>query len=197
MVLCSSQPFTSRDLGTVLGVRYAEAGVGQGQALIRALCSHPATGRFIGAKLARHFVADDPPPEAVAQVATAFSRSGGDLKEVALAVVGLSQAWDPQHRKIRTPQDWLTAVLRAFDAAEAPRGLSAMSGQLRHRLWAPPSPKGFGDTVREWADPDSLMNRAELARTIARRVGRRVDPAGLVDLIEVTGGRPSSRVGSG
>ena len=174
---------------TVLGVRYAEAGVGQGHALIRDLCSHPATGRFIGAKLVRHFVADDPPPP-VAQVAAAFSRSGGDLKEVARAVVGLSEAWDPQHRKIRTPQDWLTAVLRAFGASEAPRGLSAMSGQLRHRLWAPPSPKGFGDTVREWADPDSLMNRAELARTIARRVGRRVDPAGLVDLIEVTAGDP-------
>ena len=175
---------------TVLGVRYAEAGVGQGQALIRALCFHPATGRFIAAKLVRHFVADDSPPAAVAQVATAFSRSGGDLKEVARAVVGLSEAWDPQHRKIRTPQDWLTAVLRAFDAREAPRGLSAMAGQLRHRLWAPPSPKGFGDTVREWADPDSLMNRAELARTIARRVGRRVDPAGLVELIEVAAGDP-------
>ena len=118
------------------------------------------------------------------------SRSGGDLKEVARAVVGLSEAWDPQHRKIRTPQDWLTAVLRAFDAREAPRGLSAMAGQLRHRLWAPPSPKGFSDTVRGWADPDSLMNCAELARTIARRVGRRVDPAGLVELIEVAAGDP-------
>ena len=138
----------------------------------------------------RHFVADDPPAAAVAQVVAAFSSGGGDLKEVARAVVGLSSAWDPQHRKIRTPQDWLTAVLRALNAPEAPRGLAAMSGQLRHRLWSPPSPKGFGDTVGEWADPDSLMNRAELARTIARRVGRRVDPAGLVDLIEVTAGDP-------
>ena len=37
-------------------------------------------------------------------------------------------------------------------------------------MWAPPSPKGFGDTLREWGDPDSLMNRAELARTLARRI---------------------------
>ena len=190
MASCSSQPFTSRDLAPSWVSAMRRRGVGQGHALIRDLCSHPATGRFIGAKLVRHFVADDPPPPPVAQVAAAFSRSGSDLKEVARAVVGLSEAWDPQHRKIRTPQDWLTAVLRAFGASEAPRGLSAMSGQLRHRLWAPPSPKGFGDTVREWADPDSLMNRAELARTIARRVGRRVDPAGLVDLIEVTAGDP-------
>ena len=37
--------------------------------------------------------------------------------------------------------------------------------QLRHPLWSPQAPKGFGDTTQEWADPDSLLNRAELART--------------------------------
>jgi uncharacterized protein (DUF1800 family) len=41
--------------------------------------------------------------------------------------------------------------------------------QLRMPLWSPGSPKGFGDLQREWADPDSLLNRAELARTISRR----------------------------
>ena len=175
---------------TVLGVRYRDAGVGQGEAVIRALCSHPSTGRFIATKLVRHFVADDPPAAAVARVAAAFSTSGGDLKRVARTVVGLSEAWDPDHRKIRTPQDWLTAVLRGLGAREAPQGLAALSGQLRHPLWSPSSPKGFGDTVREWADPDSLMNRAELARTIAGRASRGVDPAGLVDLIDVPVGDP-------
>ena len=109
---------------------------------------------------------------------------------MARTVVGLSEAWDPDHRKIRTPQDWLTAVPRGLGAREAPQGLAALSGQLRHPLWSPSSPKGFGDTVREWADPDSVMNRAELARTIAGRASRGVDPAGLVDLIDVPVGDP-------
>ena len=113
---------------TVLGVRYAEAGVGQGHALIRDLCSHPATGRFIGAKLVRHFVADDPPPPPVAQVAAAFSRSGSDLKEVARVVVGLSEAWDPQHRKIRTP------ALRRRGRRRA--ASSPGAGSQRTRSWA-------------------------------------------------------------
>ena len=49
--------------------------------------------------------------------------------------------------------------------------------QLRHPLWSPQAPKGFGDTTQEWADPDSLLNRAELARTVARRLrARQIDP---------------------
>ena len=42
--------------------------------------------------------------------------------------------------------------------------------QLRHPLWSPASPKGFSDATTDWADPDSLLNRAELARSVARRL---------------------------
>jgi uncharacterized protein (DUF1800 family) len=58
---------------------------------------------------------------------------------------------------------------------------------LRQPLWSPPAPKGWGDTRAEWADPDSLMNRAELARTMADRLNRladRIDPAALLELVE-------------
>jgi len=63
--------------------------------------------------------------------------------------------------------------------------------QLRHPLWAPQAPKGFGDTVQEWADPDSLLNRAELARTIARRMRDvRLDAAALLEVVDVGAGDP-------
>ena len=63
--------------------------------------------------------------------------------------------------------------------------------QLRHPLWSPQAPKGFGDTTQEWADPDSLLNRAELARTIARRLrAQRIDPRGLLDVVDVPAGDP-------
>jgi uncharacterized protein (DUF1800 family) len=63
--------------------------------------------------------------------------------------------------------------------------------QLRHPLWSPQSPKGFGDQTQEWADPDSLLNRAELARSVARRLRvQRVDPRGLLESVEVPAGDP-------
>jgi uncharacterized protein (DUF1800 family) len=63
--------------------------------------------------------------------------------------------------------------------------------QLRHPLWAPQAPKGFGDTMQEWADPDSLLNRAELARTLARRMrDARLDAAALLDVVDTGGADP-------
>ena len=157
--------------------------------MVRSLVRHPSTARFLATKLVRHFVADDPPQRAVDTVADVFTPSGGDLREVARAVVGLPEAWDPSHRKIRTPQDWAVAALRALGVREVPEPLPALLNQLRQPLWAPPSPKGWGDTVREWADPDSLMNRAELARSLARRA-RDVRPEALVAALDVAASDP-------
>ena len=170
---------------TVRDVRYSQSGVEQGEAAIRDLCASPAAAHFIATKLVRHFVADDPPSSAVDRVAAAYTSSRGNLKEVAQAVAGLPEAWDPAHRKIRTPQDWLIAVIRSTGTKEAPEQMMALTQQLRHPLWRPSSPKGFGDTVNEWADSDSLMNRAELARTVGNRADGKVDPAAVARLIDM------------
>jgi uncharacterized protein (DUF1800 family) len=175
---------------TLLGRTYPEGGVREGEAAIRDLCAHPSTARFLAAKLVTHFVADDPPARAVDRVADAFARSGGDLRETAGALIDLDEAWDPALRKFRTPQDWLVAVLRALGAREAPREAIEALRQLRHTLWAPGAPRGYGDVRREWADPDALMNRAELARSISRRVAgadRTPDPRVLLGVMEVAG----------
>jgi uncharacterized protein (DUF1800 family) len=176
---------------TVLGARYAEAGVEEGERVIRVLCRHPSTARFIGTKLVTHFVADDPPPQAVDRVARTFRDTDGDLRAVASSLVDLQEAWDDRTRKFRTPQDWLIAVLRAFNTTDVNESVMPLLRQLRHPLWSPQAPKGFGDKTQEWADPDSLLNRAELARTVARRLrARRVDPRGLLEVVDIPASDP-------
>ena len=176
---------------TLLGTRYREAGVEEGERAIRVLCRHPATARFVARKLVVHFVADDPPEAAVTRVAGVFTQTNGDLRAVSRSLVELPEAWTDGTRKFRTPQDWLVAVLRAFSAQDANIALLPLLRQLRHPLWAPQAPKGFGDTMQEWADPDSLLNRAELARTIARRtVKNDVDPRALLDVVDVAPNDP-------
>ncbi|MEE2900092.1 MAG: DUF1800 domain-containing protein, partial [Gemmatimonadota bacterium] len=96
---------------TVLGKRYQPGGIREGEQAIRDLCAHPATANFVAGKLVQHFVADVPPPRAVEEIAGAFRETGGDLKAVALALVDLEEAWSPDSKKFRTPQDWLVAVL--------------------------------------------------------------------------------------
>jgi uncharacterized protein (DUF1800 family) len=176
---------------TILGVRYDAAGVQQGERAIRSLCRHPSTANFVATKLVAHFVSDNPPAAAVQRVAQVFRESDGDLRAVAGALIDLPEAWTDGNRKFRTPQDWLVAVLRAFNAEQANDNIVPVLRQLRHPLWSPQSPKGFGDTTQEWADPDSLLNRAELARTLTRRViTERVDPAALLEVVDVNGADP-------
>ena len=180
---------------TVLGVRYDEAGVREGERAIRAFCAHSSTAQFVARKLVAHFVADDPPANAVDRVAEAFRESGGDLRVVSRALVELPEAWSEETRKFRTPQEWYIAVARAFRAERAADAAPAILRQLRHPLWSPPAPKGFGDTVQEWADPDSLLNRAELSRSLARRMGAQaIDPSLLLDVVDAGADDPLRRM---
>ena len=191
---------------TVLGVRYADAGLDEGERVIRALVRHPSTARFLATKLVTHFVSDEPPPAAIDRIARVFRDTDGDLRAVSAALIDLPEAWDERARKFRTPQEWLVAVFRALNADDVGENVMPILRQLRHPLWSPQAPKGFGDKTQEWADPDSLLNRAELARTVARRVrpstaargalsrveGRRaaVDPRLLLDVVDVPAGDP-------
>ena len=176
---------------TVLKERYKEDGLAEGERAIRALCRHPSTARFVAAKLATHFISDDPPPAAVDRLAHAFRSSDGDLKVVSRALIDEPEAWREDSRKFRTPQDWFIAVMRAFGATEVNPNAPVLLRQLRQPLWSPPSPKGFGDAMQEWADPDSLLNRGELARTISRQpaVGA-LDPRTLLEVVDVPAGNP-------
>jgi uncharacterized protein (DUF1800 family) len=176
---------------TVLGTKYSEAGVAEGENAIRALCRHPSTARFVATKLVTHFVSDEPPAAAVDRIAKVFRDSEGDLRAVSAALIELPDAWNDGARKFRTPQEWLVAMLRAFNANEVPETVMPILRQLRHPLWSPQAPKGFGDATQEWADPDSLLNRAELARSVTRRLRvQRVEPRDLLDVVDVPADDP-------
>ena len=176
---------------TVLKERYSEAGVEEGERVIRALCRHPSTAQFVATKLVTHFVSDEPPAAAVERVARVFRSSDGDLKAVARALVDEPEAWREDARKFRAPQDWFVAVLRALGVNDASQNAPVVLRQLRQPVWSPAAPKGFGDAMAEWADPDSLLNRGELARTISKLPAmRELDPRSLLDVVDVPAGNP-------
>lgn len=177
----------------VLGVRYKEAGEDEGVRAIRDLARHPKTARFLATKIARHFIADDPPPSAIERLAERWLETEGDLRSVAAALVELDETWDEAHQKFRTPQDWLVAVLRAVGVQQVGPNLGLILRQLRHAVWAASAPTGYGDRTVDWADPDSLMNRAELARTATNRLLRdlqSIDPASIAEVVDVPSDDP-------
>jgi len=68
----------------VLGRDYKEDGVDEGLTALSDLATRPQTARHIATKLARHFVADDPPQAAIDTLAATFMKTDGDLREVSL-----------------------------------------------------------------------------------------------------------------
>jgi uncharacterized protein (DUF1800 family) len=167
---------------TLLGKTYREAGAGEADAALEDLARHPSTARFIAAKLARHFIADSPPPEAVAALAETFTRSDGDLAAVYRRLIDLDAAWGGDG-KYRAPYDWVVAIFRAF-GAEAPdrasRAVQALN-QLGQRLYFAPSPAGWPDDSAAWLAPESLLARVDYAEAVGRSKGDS-DPLQLADL---------------
>ncbi len=43
-----------------------------------------------------------------------FLETQGDLKELAIALINLPEAWAPELRKLKTPQDYTVSALRAL-----------------------------------------------------------------------------------
>ncbi|WP_027286004.1 DUF1800 domain-containing protein [Rubritepida flocculans] len=155
---------------TLLGRRFAEGAGSQEEALCL-LATHPATYRHLALKLARHFVADEPPARAVAALEETLRRTEGDLAAVHRRLVTLPDAWEAAGAKFRTPRDLVLAAGRAVGLERGQPILSGM-GELGQPLWQARQPDGWPDRMQDWAGPEALMRRADWAYTFTGRLGR-------------------------
>jgi uncharacterized protein (DUF1800 family) len=168
----------------ILGTKYSQSGVKQGEAVLRDLATHPATARFLAGKLARHFVADEPPVELVDKLADTYLASRGDLSAVYAALIAAPEPWIDTFAKYKTPHDFVISTFRAFehvpDQARLVVGALDLMGQTPYK---PGSPAGWPDTAEQWGGADALYKRIEWCNTVARFVGSRVNPVELGDAV--------------
>ncbi|MBI1179851.1 MAG: DUF1800 family protein [Alphaproteobacteria bacterium] len=163
---------------TVMGRTYPDTGEGQAEAILRDLAGHPATARHVAGKLARHFVADDPPAGAVDRLARRFLDTGGDLREVTAELVSLDAAWDPALRKMKSPNEFVVSALRGLDAPQVePRIVVASLDSMGQRPFFAPSPAGWPDTVAAWAGPDGVYKRIEWSVAVGEKAGPKLHRA--------------------
>lgn len=167
---------------TVLGRRYPEGADGLPQVL-HELARHPATARFVAGKLARHFVADQPPPALVDRLAQTFLRSDGDLPTVYRALLDAPEAWDATPSKLKSPEEMVVSSARVLQlgAKAFERQPDAGAALLGQRVQAAPSPAGWPDAAEEWLGPDAVWKRVEWATRVADRMGVLVDARALAE----------------
>lgn len=165
---------------TVLGRRYADKGYEQGVLVLNDLAQHPSTARHIATKLARHFIADEPPPAAVERLAQAFTEFGGDLSSVYRTLIDAREAWEQPLAKYKTPTDFIVSTYRGLslpvDAAHGPLAPFELLGQ---RTWQPGSPAGWPDRGADWDGASALLKRVEWADAVGGRLGSRRNAAEL------------------
>jgi uncharacterized protein (DUF1800 family) len=178
----------------LLGVSYPQEGAAQGEAALRALARHPATADHIATKLARHFVADDPPPAVVARLAKVFRDSNGDLAQVSAALIELPEAWSAAPAKMKPPEDYVVSTVRAMGGPRL-KGfqLTALFDRMGQKPWFAPGPDGWADVAANWIGPDPVWKRIEWADAAGKAMASSgLDPAVLAKETLGPGVRPAT-----
>jgi uncharacterized protein (DUF1800 family) len=168
----------------VLGRTIRGGGIEEGEQVLHLLATHPSTARFISYKLARRFVADEPPEALVARAAETFRRTDGSIRAVVETIVKSPEFLGPEYRaaKVKTPLEFVASAVRASGAeVTSARALARRIAEMGMPLYLQPPPTGYKDTADAWVSTSGLLARLNLALDLAggRLPGVRVDAARL------------------
>lgn len=162
----------------LLGETFDQQGPAQGRHMLRFLADQPATARFVATKLARHYVADNPPEVLVEDLARSFVRHEGKLLAVYRDLFTHELVWRAESRKFRRPDEYLIALHRALGSlpSEEGRRWRAEMQLLGQPPSFPRSPEGWGDTASDWVGTDALWKRLLIAQRYAQQLDNPPDP---------------------
>ena len=170
---------------TIKGSGYAEV-----QQALDLICRQPATARFISGKLARLFVADDPPPELIDAMTERFQSSDGDIAEV-LNVLFRSHQFRQSLKTplLKDPEHYIISAMRlSFDGRTIMNTKPVVNwiSQLGEPVYAHVTPDGYPMTRNFWNGPGQIEQRFEIARSIGYGYNSLFKPDGVTAPIETT-----------
>lgn len=161
-----------RGMKHVLGHLIPEGGgLRDGARVLELLAAHPSTARFLARKLARRFVADDPPDAVVERVARAYAQTGGDIRSMLRALFTAPETWSRRalKAKLRSPLELVAGAARALDAeVREPLALARAVARIGAPLYAAVPPTGYGDTEATWASSGAILARIDFGLALAK-----------------------------
>ena len=171
------------DTGTkqVLGMTIESGGIREAEQVIEMLVAHPSAARFISTKLARRFLADEPPQEIVDRATQTFLDTKGDVKSVLRVILldGLPLA-TPRYKR---PANFVLSALRMLNVETDGAAINENLMQMGQSYFNWPTPDGYPDRSLAWQG--NLMPRWQFAFELIRGEikGTR---AGLKELMDVS-----------
>ena len=142
---------------TVLG----RTGPLNGDDVIDALINQPACAQFIGRKLWRFLVEDEPAPETTNRVAETLRRHQFELRPVLREIFSSAQFYSPAAMagQIKSPVQYLIQTVKLLRTS-LPSAVATQNAmrQMGQTLFAPPNVKGW-DGGRSWITTSTLLFR--------------------------------------
>jgi len=166
----------------VLGVKIrAGGGKDDAEKVLDILARHPSTARFISTKLAKKFVADDPPPDLIERMAKTFRDTGGDIRAVMATMLDSKEFFSQgaYRAKVKTPLELVVSAARAASAnVDFAIPMATQIAQLGQPLYRKIEPAGYSSANSEWVNSAALLARMNFALALAanRVPGAKVDP---------------------
>lgn len=160
----------------LLGETYREGDQDEGIAALQALARHPATARHVSVKLARHFIADDPPVSVIDRLTGTYIATDGDLGAMAGTLVDLIDEIENPLGKVRSPHDYVVAAMRAFNGVDHSEKAVISMRLMGQMPFNAPSPAGWPDRAEGWIGPDALSKRIDWAVAVGQRMPAFVNP---------------------
>ena len=166
----------------VFGKNYPDRGEEQGRDVLLDFANHPKTAHHIAFKLARHFIADEPPEQAVQALTQTFMQTGGDLAAMYRTLLTRPEAWSLNTPKIKSSYDLVISAIRLCGAAVDPLWYLQSLRFLGDVPLTANSPAGFPDTAKDIAGPEALIRRIEWAKGAATKLTPGLPLPTLVDI---------------
>src|SRR5205807_8892649 len=132
--------------------------VNEGMQVLDMLSKSPATAKFICTKLARRFVADDPPLALVKQMAKTFLDSNGDIKEVLRTMFHSGEFWSVAvyRKKVKTPLEFVSSAIRATGTqVQNPMPIVQALNKMGMPLYQMQPPTGYSTKAETWMNSDA------------------------------------------
>lgn len=136
-----------------------------GEQFLRYLATHPSTADHVCRKLARRFVADDPPSDIIDAMARTWVAEGSDIVPV-LRTMFEHDSFGSTPAKFQRPWDHLVQTLRALGASPSVdadpatlRRLAAAVQEVGQTPYRWPAPNGYPDVESAWHDAGGILTR--------------------------------------
>jgi uncharacterized protein (DUF1800 family) len=148
----------------------ANRGIEDGEDVLDIVSRHPSTAKYIATKLARRFIADNPPQSVVDRAAQVFLKTDGDIRDVVRTIITSNEFYSQQafRSKVKSPFEVVVSAMRAMNAApdSTPR-TAQMIAYLGQPIYGHQAPNGWPETGDAWMNTGAILNRINFGMAAA------------------------------